>query len=351
MGMEAYQNRNIESINYFMDKFDLICRYSNDVRKKICIKDSSSDKKVCRFCGKDDTEVSFKNKAHAMPELLGNKSIVLINECDNCNKFIGQELEDQLGKYLAPFRTISHILGKNGVPRYKSNDGSLRIDWKDNIAYIQTLEGCSAVQFDEDNTCVTIELQRDAYIPIDVYRCFVEMSLAVIDTEEYLELKKNAAWVRLDRKTVDGEKGIKESLPFAGQYASNVFETFIPGPYKAEPTIWIFKRKEDVCDVPTYISVVEFGNYRYQFCIPSEKDYGNKVVIERFVGYEAMPENDIFVKKYGIPNTRIVDFSGNELRKNDKVSISLKYDYVEGQEIDKFENIDLKPLEIKRFRK
>ena len=63
-----------------------------------------------------------------------------------------------------------------------------------------------------------------------------------------------------------------------------------------------------------------------------------------------MPENDTFIRNYGIPVTRIVDLSGNELRKNDKVSISLKFDYAEEKGIDEFESIGLKPLEIKCIR-
>jgi hypothetical protein len=34
---------------------------------------------LCRYCGRHEPEVTFKKKAHAFPELIGNKSLI-----DNC---------------------------------------------------------------------------------------------------------------------------------------------------------------------------------------------------------------------------------------------------------------------------
>ena len=41
--------------------------------------------RLCRFCGQGEPGTSFRHKAHAIPELLGNKSIFTNFECDNCN--------------------------------------------------------------------------------------------------------------------------------------------------------------------------------------------------------------------------------------------------------------------------
>ena len=54
---------------------------------------------ICRFCKKDKSMTRFKSIAHAIPELLGNKSIISHEECDACNKFFATS-EDHLGKML-----------------------------------------------------------------------------------------------------------------------------------------------------------------------------------------------------------------------------------------------------------
>ena len=85
----------------------------------------------CRFCGRDETAVTFKKKAHAVSEALGNKHLLSYRECDACNAFFGQAYEDALVKYIGALRTFMMVLGKNGVPSYKSPDGKMRIDVKD----------------------------------------------------------------------------------------------------------------------------------------------------------------------------------------------------------------------------
>lgn len=69
----------------------------------------------------------IQKKAHAISEMLGNKEFVLRNECDTCNGFYGQKLEDDFGKYLGLGRTLSQIYGKEGVPSYKSRDGKVAL--------------------------------------------------------------------------------------------------------------------------------------------------------------------------------------------------------------------------------
>lgn len=59
---------------------------------------------TCRFCGKSTPEVKFQNDAHAIPQLLGNRKLILVDECDACNSFFAAKLEDHLGKLLKPGR-------------------------------------------------------------------------------------------------------------------------------------------------------------------------------------------------------------------------------------------------------
>lgn len=56
--------------------------------KQLKVGESDKNKRICRFCGKNQPEVKFagrKGKAHAISEALGNKKLILNEECKGCN--------------------------------------------------------------------------------------------------------------------------------------------------------------------------------------------------------------------------------------------------------------------------
>ena len=55
----------------------------------------NKDYKVCRFCGKKESEVTFNKIAHATPECTGNRYLASYYECDECNKKFGRQLESE----------------------------------------------------------------------------------------------------------------------------------------------------------------------------------------------------------------------------------------------------------------
>src|SRR6202040_296678 len=84
----------------------------------------------CRYCRGEPPERTFKNTAHAVSELLGNKVMKSLDECDWCNeRFSG--FEDDLAKMTLPSRSIGGVVGKNGVPKLvAANGGSARMQFK-----------------------------------------------------------------------------------------------------------------------------------------------------------------------------------------------------------------------------
>lgn len=72
-----------------------------------------SEQKTCRFCGKSEPEVSFKNAAHIIPECTGNHFLASNYECDACNKFFGRYLESEYSNYFLFYHNASGISGKN----------------------------------------------------------------------------------------------------------------------------------------------------------------------------------------------------------------------------------------------
>ena len=74
----------------------------------------------CRFCGKDEPAVTFKDEAHALPAAFGNTSLFSNYECDACNHLFGEGIENHLGNWTKPMRTLSRIKGRTGVPTIKN---------------------------------------------------------------------------------------------------------------------------------------------------------------------------------------------------------------------------------------
>ncbi len=93
----------------------------------------SKDGQTCRYCSRGKPAVSFKKDAHAVPHLLGNRSIFAHYECDSCNEQFSVSLEDHLGKLLLPVRAVLGIRGKKGVPSFKTDSQRSRIDYKDGV--------------------------------------------------------------------------------------------------------------------------------------------------------------------------------------------------------------------------
>lgn len=93
-----------EAIAFYEAHYDLIGSWLVQPGEKITLGDKS--KRACRFCGKQAPEVTFKKVAHAIPELFGNKSLDSSYECDKCNDFFGSTIENDLGKWSKPIRTM-----------------------------------------------------------------------------------------------------------------------------------------------------------------------------------------------------------------------------------------------------
>jgi len=84
----------------------------------------SKNNRVCRFCGKQEPEVSFgkDTHAHAFPEFIGNKKLFTYYECKDCNAFFGKSVDYHFAECFKVLNTLTRIKGKRGIPTYKSKD-------------------------------------------------------------------------------------------------------------------------------------------------------------------------------------------------------------------------------------
>jgi len=253
----------IEVVNrceYYMKNYDCVFTYIHNIGETQTVIDPTD--KVCRFCGKRHPEVNFRKKAHAISELVGNKEFVLRNECDTCNSFFGQKLEDDFGKYLGFGRTLSQVYGKEGVPSYKSRDGKSRVDFTDKGIVIQATQDSDFVEQHESH--MVFHAVRDAYTPIAVYKSLVKMALSLVSYEQMPYFMDTVAWLKEDSHMI--------SKYDMGNYVY-IIERYIPGSNPMQLRASGFIRKDDSVLVPYYQFLLEFANYSYQIIVPcKEKD-------------------------------------------------------------------------------
>lgn len=258
-----------ERLDFFNSNYG-ICPLHIGRGKKFYI--GSKDNKHCRFCGRNEPEVKFRNIAHAVPEFLGNKQLISLQECDECNDFFARNLEDHLGKYTKPFRLISMIKGKRGIPAYKTKGKESRIEFdleEGSLVSSETVnERISSIDFKNDQ--LTLEFDYEPYIPVAVYKAFVKIGLSVIHEDELAPFQKTIKWIL----NSDHSKGIMKPLA--------VKVLFMPGinPHKFLKVY--FLRKKIGLDnerIPYCMLIVCFGNFSCQLMVPSSNDFKDKKTI------------------------------------------------------------------------
>lgn len=137
----------------------------------------------CIYCKRPYEENYFINKAHAVPELLGNKFLFSKNECDLCNAIFGK-IERDLAFFIGIDRSIYSMNGKKGVPKHAfSEDQKIIHNKYYNIPVVSVLPSAGNVKFDYLNKTSTIESTKDSYYNTNVFKCLVKMALSILPIE------------------------------------------------------------------------------------------------------------------------------------------------------------------------
>jgi transcriptional regulator, abrB family protein len=238
----------------FYANYKSIASYGTNQAKDVFLGDKNNQ--VCRFCGRKKGEVTFKKKAHALSNLIGNNRLFSYYECDECNGNRFSKYESDFSNYMKLLHCLSQIKGKRGIPSYKSRkDDFTRVDIKDCISVLQKEDETAIALLDKKNKIIHFKGER-TYTPVNVYKCLLKMALTVMPDSELPEIT-NAMDFLMDRKY------LKEQLLVGyRQYAG--FPPF------STPVTMLFKRKDERVDenVPLYMFLLAYGNFAFQFQIP-----------------------------------------------------------------------------------
>lgn len=300
------QDKLSQHLNWWDENYVIIGNY--DIIEKIKLGDKNDS---CRFCGKSFPEVTFKDIAHAIPELLDNDKLFSFYECDSCNHKFGETIEDHLSKYLFPYRIGSSILGKKGKISYKIDDSN-RVDVTDGHWNVTESIPGSIVEIVDDHT-INLKIKRQTYVPILVYKALVKIALTVVPTDELDNLKETIEWLNISEKRIED---------FFGQF---IMFRFIPGP-KPFPYIKIvlFKRKEDDIKMPMYQIALSFNNYNFQYIIPCFKKDAHLDGLT--VNLRSFPTPFDFGQYPHQIGSGLINLSSHEPVKNEIIPIGMHYE-------------------------
>jgi hypothetical protein len=167
-------------------------------------------KGLCRFCGTTDRS-RFRTVAHTFPEALGNRWVVSLDECDDCNaKF--SIYDDALANSVGAFLTLGGTKGKGGQVR---QTGRTKGD-----AVVTRHEGhglprISAInigadfgdQFRVDPTTgrlqMVIRIPGVRFRPRHAYKGLCKMGVALLPNEELDNFRQLRGWLLDPQDSLD----------------------------------------------------------------------------------------------------------------------------------------------------
>lgn len=246
---------------YYAERYDVVVDYEFEAKPPIRLNDHASKDQAarrCRFCGLGMPAVTFKKKAHAVPELLGCKTIRSMNECDKCNSFLAREYEDHLGKWSQFARSVSQVKGKAGAPSYANPSDTMRFEnteGKLSIALTdKSLFDVAAGAQGPFSFKLSTDVPSSTYVPFRAAKALVKIACSVCPGEDLPQCQRAISWLMTG-------KGISGSnFP--------VLRGFTPGPPEAFQSKVILLRRKQPGQEPYLWCVLQYLNHRLQFFVP-----------------------------------------------------------------------------------
>lgn len=217
-------------------------------------------KKQCVFCDKKEGETSFENDAHIVPKSLGNRILLTLIECDECNKKNGRLLENQLVNDLAVVRSLSRKPTKKGHVKYKrrKNDKSyIKCTTSQDIVEIHSYleeNSIEIIQLPDENK-IRLQVKTPPVNYVRLCKSLAKMGILLLPLEE---IKKN-------QHIINWIIGKEEYLPLL------FYKGFIPGTGLLFTILAVYKRKKDTKDYPLYIVHFHYSTIFYVFPLPTEE--------------------------------------------------------------------------------
>jgi hypothetical protein len=182
----------------------------------------------CRFCLRTRPAANFKNEAHLIPAAFGNRALLHLEECNDCND-AGSQLEDALCSMLAVARATSRIRTRTGPIKYRFGKAPSYIEAErgTNTLIISKTVGDDTLssRFTRDGIAYDVRVPR--FWPMRACKALARMGYFVAPEENLPELNHVREWIA----------GARVWLP-------TFYRGFVPGPGLIHVTL-ILQRHRD----------------------------------------------------------------------------------------------------------
>jgi hypothetical protein len=217
--------------------------------QKAYIGEPDKNKRICRFCGKtSSSNITFKNKSHAISESLGNKLLFCNEECDSCNASFSS-IENDFFNIHHPFISLYKMRGKNGIQNLKGKNLEIDNKHKNGLISIKsdTLPSniSNDLHFSFSEGCLK-------YTNQNIYRCLCKFAISLIDGKYLTRLSDTILWIR-QKKTID-------SLPAVWKRSCSIHN---------QPMLGLYIKKENIeKKIPEFVVRFFVLNIEYLFVFP-----------------------------------------------------------------------------------
>ena len=319
--MENFTKRNREAAIFYDDNYQKIpFEFRQQRNYKFDDRTKTNGQQLCRFCGKTDN--SYHHKAHAVPELLGNKNLISMNECDECNKFFCN-YENDLANFLHFELAISGIKGKNGTKCIQSSNFKLKNLSGNGKIDINALPDSVIIDSENKQLRINCDYSTRPYTPLNVAKILTKSICSVLDYDELKSCQDTIQWLKSNEI-----KGPDISLGY----------TFVPGnnPF-GSGRILILKRKLEDANIPYIFGIFQVGNIQLQ--LPMVLNYNDNFLLGEKVFYPHFPiyQDEDYFRKFGCPTQGIINLSEEKPTTKKVDNMVFSFDYIS-------ENLETEPV-------
>ncbi len=248
----------------------LLNRYSIDIfdgTSKTTVGEINKSNRVCRFCKGSFPDVTFKKKAHAISEALGNSLLFCNEECDSCNESF-TAIEQDIITYFDVYRAFLSIKGKEGVPTITGKNYVLA---NSEGIQINLLDVIKRPDYFEKGLRL---VSREKVSVQNIYKVLSKFALSLLDYKYISEFEDTIKWIR-------GEMEYEE-LPLIAVHTSTK-------EYLKNPCMTIYKRDVFATNTPRIVCEFTCINITFFFILPfSKKDkkfFIDKVEYDKYWEY------------------------------------------------------------------
>ncbi|MDR3312522.1 MAG: HNH endonuclease [Spirochaetaceae bacterium] len=297
---EPFESRS-KLFSNLRENYDI--HYYNPNKKYVYGK-SNKDARKCKYCHRTKDEgATFISEAHAIPESVGNKTIISAEECDKCNAWFSTTLDNVFFESIKYFRTLYEKKGKKGIPKLKFANGT------------EMLHSGKTLIVMRDSKNDKLSKDGSVIIPFEftinfmnVYRALTKFVLTVLPTDELHYFQDTIKWIM----NIENN-GNKRDLPL-------VAINYNTQDYLDQPTLTVYKRKNDNYSLPYIYAELRIATIAFVYIIPyttnDTRTFAKKEDFDNFLKFNIHYENfkDWIFGNYSIDES--IPFTINTTIKN-----------------------------------